>query len=237
MGRTPRSKRRSAVEPSHPPPPPPPPSASSSPPTESKPSAPVSLAAWLHQASPSDLLELQSLIDGAPRGPASLVVRTLAEVAEWFALDVQTVKQWRSGANGCPGQEGAYNIQEIARWRFQRLKAISTDPTRKAELEQAQLELTNARLEIKLQKESGELVTRSAAKAAISQMFARLKAQLEPLPETLAPLVSSECRADFLRDCAKRVQILFQQLANFRFERDVSGGESIGIDDSEGEAA
>ena len=240
MPKTRKSSRNRTAAPSspreRPPPPSPetrPPPESNSPPKASTSSAPLSLADWIRQAGPAELADLQALIEQStsPPPPAgTLIVRTLAQVAEWFGMELQTVKQWRSSS--CPGVEGAYDLREIARWRIQRVKNERAEPTRKNELEQQQLELSNARLLLKLKKEAGELVSRIAAKSSIRQMFARLKSQLEPIPELLAPLLPNELRADFRRDCAERVRILLQQISNFRFERDVTGAE---ITDSENE--
>jgi len=193
------------------------------------------LADWLKQASPADLVQLQSLIDASAVAsvPGRVVLRTLGEVAEWFGLELQTVKQWRVGPNGCPGEEGAYDVQAIARWRLARNTGSRGDSGVRAELEQQALRLQIARAELKLQAESGELVTRAAAKSAIRGMFARLKAQIEQLPDALAPLVPSEVRTDFRRDCVDRVRIFLAQLANFRFERDVSGNQPPESSDSE----
>lgn len=222
------------------PPEPRPPSASSSRPRGSKRSAEISLADWLRQASPAGLLELQHLVESSrPTSPAAagrLVVRTLGEVAEWFGLELQTVKQWRVGPQGCPGEEGHYDLQAIARWRLARSSARGPSQA-KADLEEQALRLGNARTELKLAREAGELVTRSAAKSAIRQMFSRLKSQLEQLPDALAPLVPNEVRTDFRRDCVERLRIFLQQLANFRFERDVSGAELVANDSSQEPAA
>ena len=193
------------------------------------------MADWLKQASPADLVQLQSLIDASAVAsvPGRVVLRTLGEVAEWFGLELQTVKQWRVGPNGCPGEEGAYDVQAIARWRLARNTGSRGDSGVRAELEQQALRLQIARAELKLQAESGELVTRAAAKSAIRGMFARLKAQIEQLPDALAPLVPSEVRTDFRRDCVDRVRIFLAQLANFRFERDVSGNQPPESSDSQ----
>ncbi len=187
------------------------------------------MADWLQQASPQDLLALQSLIESStppppPSAPGRVVVRTLGEVAEWFGLELQTVKQWRVGPQGCPGEEGQYDVQAIARWRLAR--PTSRGPSQaKADLEEESLRLNNARATLKLQREAGELVSRAAAKSAIRGIFGRLKAQIEQLPDALAPLVPTEVRTDFRRDCVERLRIFLSQLANFRFERDVSGAE------------
>ena len=185
------------------------------------------MADWLKQASQADLVQLQSLIDASavPSVPGRVILRTLGEVAEWFGLELQTVKQWRVGPNGCPGEEGAYDVQAIARWRLARNAGSRGDSGVRSELEQQALRLQIARAELKLQAESGELVTRAAAKSAIRGMFANLKSQIEQLPDALAPLVPSEVRTDFRRDCVDRVRIFLAQLANFRFERDVSGNQ------------
>ncbi len=186
------------------------------------------MADWLQQASPDQLLQLQRLIDSGG-GTGGTIVRTLGEVAEWFGLELQTVKQWRVGPTGCPGQEGAYDVQAIARWRLARGNR-GADTTAKQSLEEEAIRLANARASLKLQREAGELVTRAAAKASIRGMFSRLKAQIEQLPDALAPLVPSEVRTDFRRDCVERVRIFLSQLANWRFERDVSGAENDAAD-------
>ncbi len=187
-------------------------------------SAPISLADWVQQATPEELQKLEALIQ--PAKPVGLVVTTLGEVAEWFGLQLQTVKQWRVGPNGCPGGDGVYNLQEIARWRVQQGKSGNGSTSAKQELEQESLVLTNARLSLKLRKEAGELVSRDAAKSAIRQMFAKLKSQLETLTEVLAPLVPSEVRVDFRRDCRERIVVFLQSLANFRFDREVAPTEN-----------
>lgn len=197
-------------------------SASNSPP---KPCGPISLRDWVAQANPDQLLELQRLTESRSSGGAALVCRTLAEVAEWFGLELQTVKQWRS--SGCPGDEGHYEIQAIARWRVARTQNQAQPKAEgaKARLEQEQLALQNARLQVRLARESGELVSRVAAKAAIRQMFARLAGQLGQLPDALAALVNQADRVDFRRDATERVRNFLQQLANWEFERDVEGIE------------
>lgn len=210
----------------------PPPDQSSGSTSTPKPSAPLSLADWLRQATPEDLQELQSLIDShaaAAPGPDPYTVRTLGQVAEWFGMELQTVKQWRMLDPPMPGQEGRWNLQEIARWRMARIKADRGDGGKagasalRQQREIEALEINNARASLKLRKESGELVSRQAARSAIRSMFNRLRAQLEPLPEQLAPLLPNDLRSDFRRDCDQRVRLLLQQIANWRFERDVSG--------------
>lgn len=205
------------------------------------------MADWLRQATPADLQDLQSLIEShVPAGQRAdpYTVRTLGQVAEWFGMELQTVKQWRMLDPPMPGQEGRWNLQEIARWRMARIKADRGDGGKagasalRQQKEIESLEIANARASIKLRKEAGELVSRQAARSAIRSMFNRLRTQLEPLPELLAPLLPNEVRADFRRDCDQRVRLLLQQIANWRFERDVSGAAGdpgVETDTSEGE--
>ena len=203
---------------------PPPPRRRSGSNSRPKPCASISLRDWVSQANPDQLLELQRLTESrSSGGGGALVCRTLAEVAEWFGLELQTVKQWRS--SGCPGDEGHYEIQAIARWRVARTQNQAQPKTEgaKARLEQEQMQLQNARLQVRLARESGELVSRVAAKAAIRQMFARLAGQLGQLPDALAALVNQVDRVDFRRDATERVRNFLQQLANWEFERDVEG--------------
>jgi hypothetical protein len=158
-----------------------------------------------------------------PNGPATKwTAGTLGEVAAFLGVQLQTVKEWRTGPDPMPGAEGAYPLPEIVRWRFAKLQFLARPAGGKAAKEEIHLEIDNARLLLKLRNESGELVSRDAAKTAVRQLFHRLRGQLQPLPEVLASAVPAASRADFLFDARSRIQLLLTSLANWRFDAEIS---------------
>lgn len=177
---------------------------------------------WINQATEEDLRELDALIDAGPldtpKDEDRFILRTLGQVAAFLGVQLQTVKEWRTGPHPMPGAEGRWPIDEIVRWRIAKLQYTSREPQAKSALENENLEISNARQLLKLRTEAGELVSRSAAKAAIAQLFHRLRSQLEPLPDLLATTVPTAHRGDFLIDANHRMKLFLTELANFRLE-------------------
>lgn len=196
---------------------------------------------WIAQASEGDLAELDRLIaasvidsenethaEHAPSTPHSkFTARTLGEVAAFLGVQLQTVKEWRSGPDPMPGSEGAWPLAEIVRWRFAKLQFQLREPTGsgKAARQDTQLDIRNARELLKLRHESGELISREAAKTAVRQMFHRLRGQIQPIPELLAASVPADQRADFLFDARTRVNLFLNSLANWQFDAEVTPDE------------
>ena len=194
---------------------------------------------WIRQATEADLRDLDLLIAGGPLseetagavagGKASRwTARTLGEVAAFFALQLQTVKEWRTGPDPMPGQEGAWPLDTIVAWRFAKLQFSLRRAEGKGTLETDQLEIANARSLIKLRNEAGALISREAAKAAVAQMFHRLRGQIEQLADILATSVPNAARGDFLIDARARVRIFLVSLANWRFDAELPSPESKG---------
>jgi hypothetical protein len=77
------------------------------------------------------------------------IVKTLSDVAEFFGLSVQTVKQWSQESPPMPGQRNRWSIKEIVRWRTDIRNGRSSSPSSKkidddlklVTLEQKQLDL------------------------------------------------------------------------------------------------
>jgi hypothetical protein len=84
------------------------------------------------------------------------VVKTLSEVAEFFGLSVQTVKQWSQESPPMPGQRSRWSIKEIVRWRTDIRNGRSSSPSSKkidddlklVTLEQKQLDLAIQKKEL-----------------------------------------------------------------------------------------
>jgi hypothetical protein len=174
---------------------------------------------------PQDLQAALELIEEAERQALAAAeqqrewtVRTLADVARFFGVATQTVKQWRIDPEPMPGEEGAWPLAEIVRWKLAKATAQARPAEGGVESRTKQIELE--RRQLKLAKERGELVSRVAAQQAIAGMFARLRTRLEALPDQLATRPSE--RPEELRTyCASRIHQLCKELANWQFAEEV----------------
>ena len=57
-----------------------------------------------------------SALETPREAPGRFVLATLGEVAEFFGLALQTVKEWRCASPPLPGEPGNYQLKEIVRW-------------------------------------------------------------------------------------------------------------------------
>ena len=57
----------------------------------------------------------------------SSVLKTRDQVADHFGVHVRTVAGWL--AAGCPGQRGAYDLEQITAWRNQPRQAPLREPS------------------------------------------------------------------------------------------------------------
>src|SRR5579872_7047791 len=97
--------------------------------TESKPSTSagkLSLRDWISQATEEDLADLERLVEGsitahegtknatnlAPGGRPRFTAATLGEVAGFLGVQLQTVKEWRTGPDPMPGSEGEWPLAD-----------------------------------------------------------------------------------------------------------------------------
>lgn len=181
---------------------------------------------WISQATAEQLADLDRLIGEDPsphssEGTPRWTVRRLGEVAAFFGVQLQTVKEWRSGPDRMPGEEGAWRLDEIARWRVAKAQYTGRDPSARSALEKEKLEINVSRDRLRLRQEGGELVSRDAAKAAVQQMFHRVRGQIEPLPEQLASSVPAAARPDYLLVARERVHLVLTEMSNWQFEREV----------------
>lgn len=124
-------------------------------------------------------------------------VRTLGEVAEFFGLHAQTVKQWRTESPPMPGDEGRWDLQEIVLWRFQKLNNRRENPMRDSR-DLVEIEKREAEVRALLRKEQQELG--NLLPADVWQEFARellsmIRSRIEDLPEIVADHVPADLRA------------------------------------------
>lgn len=158
--------------------------------------------------------------------PATLFVKTLREVADWFGVKVQTARQWRTEAPPMPGEPGHYDLREITRWRVRKAETWSQNearaPRNKVADQIAEIELATAKLD--LAKKEGVLVRRDAVLAEARAMAARLAGRLDQLPEEMAAVEPDAERR------ARLLVALRQSVGNMR--RDVTnwGDEPLPVE-------
>lgn len=95
-------------------------------------------------------------------------VGTLGEVARLVGVELQTVKEWRSGPNAMPGSEGRWDIVEIFRWRCDRLKANGSNADKSAEMKELELRDLQAiveKRELQARESRKELLPKDAVKS------------------------------------------------------------------------
>lgn len=169
----------------------------------------------------SDLQDLEQLrAEHEAREAAAVdlrrVVGTLGEVAAVLGVELGTVRDWRTGANPMPGDEGRYDLVEVLLWRCDRLKAnagnVKSPEVR--ELELRQLAADVGMRELKTRKARGELVSRMVAKAATAGILNDVRVQLEAIPELIGACVPPEMRDMVVRECRQQVELICQHMSN-----------------------
>ena len=77
------------------------------------------------------------------------VCRTLSEVAQFFGMALQTVKQWRTETVPMPGDEGYYDLSEIVKWKLDKLSGLTArNAKHMQDLERGRVKLEAERLEL-----------------------------------------------------------------------------------------
>ena len=126
------------------------------------------------------------------------VASTLGEVAEFFGLAVQTVKEWRLASPPMPGEPGNYPLPEIVRWRLARISNNElSDEVKRAGLEKTQIQVEQARID--LEKRKASVLDRADVELWAATALIELREGVMQLPEMLAASVSQDLK-DFVRE-------------------------------------
>jgi len=127
---------------------------------------------------------------------------TLGEVAEFFGMALQTVKQWRMETPPMPGAEGKYPLQQITQWRFN--KVMQSDLA--AAKRQQDFELGKIQVEtkqIELDREKALILDRQEVELWAATALIELREGIMQLPEMLAASAPQDLK-DFTRDESDR---------------------------------
>jgi hypothetical protein len=149
------------------------------------------------------------------------IVKTLGDVAAFFDVALQTVKQWRVGADGMPGKPGAFDLAEITRWRIEREKKNNRNApegSRKEQLEEAKLAIDVQKRKLQYDRLAGTLVDVDAVARLLERAIHEHNAQADQLHDRIEVLLPESLTTDererVIRGINKAVDDLRNHLAD-----------------------
>lgn len=163
----------------------------------------------------AEVQEIEALLNATQ---SQFEVRTLAEVAELLGLELQTVKQMRTGPNPMPGREKHWNMIDIFRWRCDRLQRSSAagKPAEILELERRQLAADVEKRELAVQIARGDLVERSAVKSELLNVLNTVRTQIEAIPSEIGPSLPPELRSNIIHELQQQLRLILRKMSQAR---------------------
>ena len=153
---------------------------------------------------PEDLRAAEELLRGLQtpkplRAASAWTFRTLGEVAEFFGVALQTVKQWRTESPPMPGDENGYPVRDVVLWRERKLQGSTiTEEKRLQELELGRIRLEQERMA--LAKDQGQTVLREDVERWAAVALTELREGIMQLPAKVIQTVEPEQRAQVRED-------------------------------------
>ena len=146
--------------------------------------------------SPEDLQAVEDLLaeqEQVEKNRDKWTCKTLAEVAEFFGLALQTVKQWRMESPAMPGAEGKYPLRDIVQWRLAKLAGSTVlDAKRQADLES--IKLVNEKRAMENAQKRGLLIEREEVERDMALLWSRLAARLVGIADRVTTLVPADLK-------------------------------------------
>ncbi|MHB8953342.1 MAG: hypothetical protein ACYC4U_10270 [Pirellulaceae bacterium] len=143
----------------------------------------------------------------------ALTTKTLSDVARLFGVSGNTAKEWKN-VRGMPVEpDGSFDLVAIhAWWRDRQAPKEKPAETTKIDLEKRKLSVECERRELALEEARGKLVNRDLMKAAVREMFHRVRARLQAAPEELGSGLPAEIRPGYIEEAKHRVRLILQEL-------------------------
>ena len=137
--------------------------------------------------SPSELQELAKYENGDDVSPS--IVETQKYVARAFAVSARTVRYWIE--DGMPVEEdGRFDLVRIQSWKFFKNEKKGNKDNgsgEKTNWEAKEIEFKAKLKEIAYKEKMGQLIDRSIAEEALSEIIITAKRQFLSLPKQIAP--------------------------------------------------
>lgn len=166
--------------------------------------------------SPEDLQAVEELLaeqEQAEKTRDKWTCKTLAEVAEFFGLAVQTVKQWRMESPAMPGSEGRYPLRDIVQWRISKLAGNTVlDAKRQADLES--IRLVNDKRAMENAQKRGLLIEREEVERDMALLWSRLAARLMGVADRVATLVPAEIKVTTKDRVEQEIRIIQKEFVD-----------------------
>lgn len=144
------------------------------------------------------------------------IATSLSEVAAFFGLHIQTVKQWRTESPPMPGDDGKYPLPAIVKWRDDKLRySAATERKREQENELRQVQIETKRLQLETKR--GLLIERAEVERDIAVIFARVKNRTDALPAEVANLVPGDQKAAVKKMVEEKVRVMQKEMAEGEF--------------------
>ena len=127
---------------------------------------------------------------------------TLGDVAEFFGMALQTVKQWRMETPPMPGADGKYPLQQITQWRLNKVSQSDlASAKRKQDFELGRIQVETKQIE--LDREKALILDRQDVELWAATALIELREGIMQLPEMLAASAPQELK-DFTREESDR---------------------------------
>ncbi len=156
------------------------------------------------------------------------VVRDQSEVAEFFDVHPQTVKEWRKESPPMPGEKGHWPLKEIVRWRFSKLtRSDLADAKRRADIQRTMLKVESDQLDLAQKK--GELVERAEVERFLGALITEARAGFMSVPNIVASMLPKEGRDEIRANIDRHIRDVLETLARRLEEDEISSesGESV----------
>lgn len=120
-----------------------------------------------------------------------------------------------------PGDNGCYPLDEIARWKIEQERArlrptvSDEDQSLRERLELAEVlkaEFDADLKRMKVAEAEDRLIDKETAIAEIEEMFHRIRARLEQIPQELGTTIPPEIRADLIADMRHKVSLVLREM-------------------------
>ena len=171
--------------------------------------------------------ELRAILSAVESAPGQWVAPSLSVVAEFFRLATSTIKGWRS--DGMPGSDSGWPLDQIVRWRIERLTNNDLVTVRKEqEIELNAIAIEQKRLD--LNREKGELLARADVERWAATALISAREVFMAAPEVFAASCPQEIR-DFVRAesdriCRDTLTTLQRRLESDELDKELTTPES-----------
>jgi hypothetical protein len=152
------------------------------------------------------------------------IATTLREVAEFFDVAHQTVRQWRSESPPMPGVPGKFPLKEIFIW-YQARQASASGTEKKKDLDLRTSELKFRREEFDFMKEQGRFVEKEEIEQWFSSAVIEMRETIMSLPGSIGASSPPETRAFAISEADRVCREVLTTLRR-RLEANVPATES-----------